>query len=453
MAGFTVFGMLLNFFFLEKYYVFSSKALFTAAEKKIRSVPSGRDNIQPLIEEIDRFDGISVIIADDHDAILLSSFDRRMENPHLPKGTSDLIRQAGDKLQKKAVYTIDDEIGKKPRLTYIFMDVPGRYIILTKPLNAIRESAHIAGRFFLFAGLIMLAAGSFFMFRFSAAVTKPVIEMSEIARDISDLNFGRKVSVQSSNEIGLLAGSINTLSDKLKKSIDGLKKDIEFQKTLSRNVSHELKTPIGIIKGYAEGLLYGVADSPDMRRKYIEVIAGECDRMDGLVRDMLMLSRLSAQNYVLDAVVDSPVDRLFKDIRERFSHELSEKGITLSIEENCTRTIRGNYDLVFLAVSNLVSNAIKYNDENRYIRLASAETAGGTSISVFNTCSGIPENEMPKIFDEFYMIDKARSRERGGHGLGLSIVKSIAALHKGSITVENRKGGVEFCFTLPAEPV
>lgn len=239
------------------------------------------------------------------------------------------------------------------------------------------------------------------------------------------------------------------MSDRLKVSIEGLKNDIEFQKTLSRNMFHELKTPIGVIKGYAEGLAFGVADNPEMREKYVGIIVNECDRMDSLIIEMLELSKLEAKDYSLEDIVEFEIGELIASVKKRYAHILSEGKIKFLSEYSGKIYIQGNYQLLERALNNLVANAIKYNDENKYIRLSAAENTESVQIVIYNTCKGIPQNEIGKIFDPFYKVDKARTRERGGYGLGLSIVKSIIQLHHGSISAENKKGGVEFIIKIP----
>jgi signal transduction histidine kinase len=239
----------------------------------------------------------------------------------------------------------------------------------------------------------------------------------------------------------------------LKASICDLKDDIEFQKTLSRNMSHELKTPIGVIKGYAEGLLYGVADSPEMRIKYLRIIADECDRMDGLVKEILTLSRLSAKDYILHDIRECDAGKIIKSITERFSNAVKTKGIRFVTDWDSDIKIYANHELLDRAVSNLLSNAIQYCDDNKYISLSLVDTGTVVQITAYNTCGGIPAGEMNNIFNAFYKIDKSRSRESGGHGLGLSIVKSIAHLHGGDITVQNKRGGVAFVLSLPKKNV
>jgi two-component system, OmpR family, sensor histidine kinase VanS len=453
MAASIVFCAVLQLFLLEPYYEYSSRTLFARAAERISlaqsSHESSADSVQMLIEDIDRTEGISVMMTDEAGTVTAASYARRIENHRLPKGLADMIAKTGSNLTKKPLYATDDETGRKPRLVYICVSKPGTIIILSKPLEALRQSARIAVRFYLIAGIVALAAGSIVMFRFSGSMTKPIVEMNDITHSIAELDFSRRVNVRTGDEIGQLGSSINTLSDKLKDSIDGLKKDIEFQKTLSRNISHELKTPIGVIKGYAEGLEYGVADTDEKKNLYLDVIVAECNRMDSLVKDMLMLSRLSAKNYVLTDVKQFFADGLFADLRERFSEEALAKGMSLAFAECGALELHGNYELVFLAVSNLVSNALKYTDDKKIIRVNASSSDGFTTVSVYNTCAHIPEDELPKLFDEFYRLDEARTRENSGHGLGLAIVKSIAQLHGGSASAHTAEEGIEFTVSLP----
>jgi len=255
--------------------------------------------------------------------------------------------------------------------------------------------------------------------------------------------------VTSNDEIGLLAKSINNISDKLKVSIEALKGDIEFQKGLARNISHELKTPIGVIKGYAEGLLFGVADNKEMKDNYCRVIVDECDRMDSLVKELLDLSALESGNSTVkrDSIFD--LSALIESVTKRLTPIFIEEGITCHTECDDGIELEGDFELLERALTNIVMNGVKYNNENRYIKLVARTVDDVVLISVYNTGEAIPHEELSKIWDVFYKVDKSRQRKFGGHGLGLSIVKSIILLHKGEVTAKNSIGGVEFILKLP----
>lgn len=441
--------ILFNIFFLEKYYIFRSRQDFADCSKRIETILAGNLDVEKSLREIDHTEGFSITIANRDFTILNTSYPQEDESTRLPREITDLIDSGNGKTAVRPIYTVIRKTDSQPKLAYLTKSEDGQYIIIEKQMKGITESASVANQFYMMIGVIALMIGSFVMFRFSGRVTQPIIEMSRIADSISKLDFEKKVAVRSEDELGTLAESINTLSDRLKAGINDLKRDIEFQKTLSRNLSHELKTPIGVIKGYAEGLKYGLADSKEKEENYLEVMIGECDRMDELVKEILLLSRLSAKDFVLKDKTEFTAGSIFGAVSERFAHELESRQIEFLCDIKDSTVLYGNYDLIFHAVTNLFSNAVKYNNEQKYFELTAEETESESVICAFNTCAGIPEEERAKIFDEFYKIDPARNREEKGHGLGLSIVRSIAVLHGGAVSVENKNGGVEFKLTLP----
>ena len=157
--------------------------------------------------------------------------------------------------------------------------------------------------------------------------------MSKIATDMSLLNFNQHISLKSKDELGSLAESINTLSENLKISMERLEKDILFQKTLSRNLSHQLKTPIATIKGHIEGLIYSVADTPDEKNRYVNIIVNECDRLDSIIKEMLTLSRLYIYDEKLLNFETFDFDIICNDIKSRFSSIFKSNNIKFEIQK------------------------------------------------------------------------------------------------------------------------
>ncbi len=448
LAGFALFGILLNVFMLEKYYIFKNESIMDSVASDVRWILENGQDIQGCIEDIDRDESVSITIADEKFRIQYSSFTRKKDNNRVPKEIKELILENNKNIKSVPISSvINKRDGSQSKLVYVYTH-DKYYVILIKPMKGIKESSTIANEFFMIAGIITLLLGSIVVYRFAGNVTKPIIEMSKITEEISGLKFGRKLNISSKDEIGILANSINKLSVALEESIDGLKSDIEYHKLLSRHMSHEFKTPISIIKGYAEGVLFGVADNPEMREKYLKTITLECDRMEDFVKEILILSKISAKDFIMDDRSTFYVRPLLKEIEEQYSLFIESNEIKFAIACNDNIQLNGNYELILRAVSNLVSNAIHYCDENKYVGV-SVTANEYVEICVFNTSVGIPENELQKIFVEFYKIDKTRRGDNLGHGLGLSIVKTIAKLHQGSITVKNVKGGVEFILRLP----
>ncbi len=448
MVVFILFGFLINTFMLEKYYVYKNKVLFQTAYERIIDTISSGENLQESIEQIDREEGISIVVVGGDSFKVHVSFHRNRDNIKLLREIRVLIRNMNSMDVKKPIYRkIEGLDNTVVRLLYAVKTPKDEYIILTKPLKGIKENARIALEFYIISGAVALFFGSLFMLKFSKKLTKPIVEMSEITEEISKLNFDRKLDVKSNDELSILAGSINTLSEKLETSINNLKGDIAFQKTLSRNISHELKTPISVIKGYAEGLIFDVANSNEMRKHYLHTIVKECDKMDGLIKEMLMLSKLNAKDYVLSDITTFTSDTVINDIRERFKYQIESNQINFKVDCLKPLSITANYDLLMRALENLISNAIKYCDEKKNVTLGFSEDEH-LRMSVYNSGDAIAENEQAKIFDEFYKVDKVRNRTQGGHGLGLSIVNSIANLHQGSIEVKNVEDGVVFTLTI-----
>lgn len=445
MVAFILCGVFINVLFLEQFYVLKNKDIFIKINTQVKNnLNLNKDDFINLIESIDRSDGVSIAVANHALDIKFSSYGSKKSDGagKVPKEVESAINE---NLDKSIIYIVTEKSGDgAPKLSFISKQQNGDFIILSKPMKGIRESAEISVQFYMLAGIFIIIIGSFAMFSFAKKISKPIVKMSGVAEDISNLNFENKVHVSSKDEIGELGQSINTISEKLKVSIEGLREDIEHQKELARNTSHELKTPIGVIKGYTEGLLYGVANNQQTKDEYLKVIINECDRMDHMVKELLDLSTLQAKNATLGKVSDFTATSLINSVLERFELIMKEQGIKCLTECPDSMMLNGDYELLERAVGNIIMNAVKYNDENKYIKVSAKEQDGKKMISVFNTGVPIPEKDLENIFEVFFKADKARSRKTGGHGLGLSIVKSIINLHGGEVFAYNKKGGVEF---------
>ena len=290
--------------------------------------------------------------------------------------------------------------------------------------------------------------GGIFIVIFSKKITRPIIEMSNVAEGISNLDFNKHVIYYSQDELGSLGKSINKMSEKLNANMGALRKDVSRRKQLVRNISHELKTPIGIIKGYAEGLKYGVADDKEKVQKYCQVIAEECNRMDKMVGELLNLSMLESGGVELN-ILRFNIEELVKKLVNRFEPLIIKEGITLDLDIQEDLVVFADYEYLGRALNNYITNAINHIGGMKIIRVIIKKEVDVIRISVFNTGKHISEEDLINIWDAFYKVDKARTRQYGGHGVGLSIVKLIVELHKGRVGVENVKEGVLFFIDIP----
>src|SRR6266498_1752331 len=213
------------------------------------------------------------------------------------------------------------------------------------------------------------------------------------------------------------------------------------------NASHELKTPVAALRALAETLESALPDDPDVARGFVARIGREAERLDALVRDLLDLSRV--ERGALDA---EPIDMvgLVKEVAEAHAERAEERRIRLRTELQRESMARGDRAQLGLMLSNLVDNALRYTAARGTVRIRLDSIDGKVVLQVADTGEGIPSAELPRIFERFYRVDKARARRTGGTGLGLAIVRHVAESHGGTVAVDSRVGrGSTFTVTLP----
>jgi two-component system phosphate regulon sensor histidine kinase PhoR len=215
------------------------------------------------------------------------------------------------------------------------------------------------------------------------------------------------------------------------------------------NVSHELKTPLTSIKGFVETLLEGALDDKENNRNFLKIIQDHAGRLNKLIDDLLSLSHLESKEIMLEKKSFNLRQQL-DEVISAFKSQLRKMNIEIKNELSASISISADKDRIEQVFTNLIDNAIKFNKEKGFIRIYSQEINGKIKVIVEDSGIGIPERDIPRIFERFYRVDKARSRELGGTGLGLSIVKHIVELHNGSVGVESTEGfGSKFWFILP----
>ncbi len=338
-------------------------------------------------------------------------------------------------------------------------------IFIRTSFENIEESVAISSRFLAILGAVVIIIGSLFMFIFSSRFTKPIDDLSDISDQMSMLNFEKKYTGKRKDEIGRLGNSINMLSEKLEHTITELKtanielmKDIrdknevdEMRKEFLSNVSHELKTPLAIVMGYAEGLKENIGESPEERDYYCDVIMDEAKKMDGLVKKLLSLNEIEFGENKIDMTRFDIVE-LCRSVASSFTILAKETDAEIKLEQTEPIYVWADESLIEEVVVNYLSNAINHLDDRKEIRIGFEERSEGiVRVSVFNSGEPIPDNELENIWIKFYKVDKARTREYGGNGIGLSIVKAIIGQHRRDCGVINHKTGVEFWFELDSK--
>ncbi len=221
------------------------------------------------------------------------------------------------------------------------------------------------------------------------------------------------------------------------------------RKDFVANVSHELKTPLTSIKGFVETLLEGAVDNKKDSREFLGIIQDHVNRLDTLINDLLILSSLESRQITLEHGAVS-LSGLVNKVIAGFTTQSRKRNVTVINEIPESRSIQADKHRIEQVFTNLIDNGIKFNKDGGEVRIRVEDSSGETKIVVQDSGSGIPEKALPRIFERFYRIDTARSRELGGTGLGLSIVKHIVELHGGQVGVESTEGlGSSFWFTLP----
>jgi len=332
-------------------------------------------------------------------------------------------------------------------------------------ITLVSESVSVAGQFIIFTGILSVVAGCLWAFFFAKKFTLPILDLNRIAQSMSQLDFSQKCIINRSDEIGELGKSINHLSYQLDTAISELSQknqqlmaDVEKERkldTMRKNfvssVSHELKTPLSLILGYAEGLRENVARDEDSKNYYCSVIIDEAEKMDKLVKDLLNLSQIESGFFQLNKN-NFDLTLLLHDIALKYSTILTEKKILLEMANVEPYSVHGDELRIEQVLLNPFTNAIDHVEFLRTIRIWVQGTGEKVRVFIYNSGRPIPEESLEKIWTSFYKVDKARTREHGGYGLGLSIVRAIQELHGNHFGVNNVQDGVVFWFDLTKAP-
>jgi len=333
--------------------------------------------------------------------------------------------------------------------------------LMSVPLASITESVALANRFLAYVGVVALFIGSIFIYFTTKRITSPILQLANLSEKMSALDFEAKYIGTEEDEVGVLGNSMNQLSNTLKDTIgqlraanEKLQKDIdekikidEMRKDFIANVSHELKTPIALIQGYAEGLTEGMAEDPDSRDYYCGVIMDEAGKMNTMVRQLLNLTALEFGNDSIE-MERFDLTELIRGVINSAGILIQQKGAEVKLEDCGPIYVSADEFKIEEVITNYLNNALNHLDGERKIIFTAEENGEEALVTVFNTGQNIPDEDLPQIWTKFFKVDKAHTRGYGGSGIGLSIVKAIMDSHNKSCGVRNVKGGVEFWFTV-----
>jgi two-component system sensor histidine kinase VanS len=345
---------------------------------------------------------------------------------------------------------------------FSFLGSNDRYMLIVYgKAGQIAELQQSFLRIFPLLLIVVFAISLIASWLYSRIITKPVLEISRVSEKMSDLHFEWQVNGQRTDELGILGKSLNRLSQNLRMALTDLKRanaeleaDIEREKALEQAqmdffsaASHELKTPITIIKGQLEGMLLGIGAYKD-REKYLSRSLGVTQTLESMVYDLLTISRLqtSDSDFKTENLDFVPLIRKYLSDTEDL---IVDKDLQINTHFSKPITINANKILMEKVFSNLIGNAVKYSPPKAVINITIEKQQSDYLFSIENYGTHIPEEAIPKLFEAFYRVDTSRSRQTGGSGLGLYIVQKILQQHNSHCKVRNTENGVEFSFKLP----
>lgn len=470
-AGTFVFCWLLNNTFLEQYYVLNKEQellkSFRRASQIYEDENYTKDEMDVAFEKICSDNNINMLITTKDRVLIWTSYSNAQRfQMQLDDWIYGADRSEIQVLYSKEGYTLvrqTDERLKSEYLVLLGSLEDGGYVYIRAAVESIRESAAITNKFFFMISIGAIVISIFIIIILSRSISRPIQSLSHISQHMSNLDFEVKYvpGKHGSREIDELGSSMNELAETLEETISELKtanvslqQDIEkkeqideMRKEFLSNVSHELKTPLALIQGYAEGLKECINDDPESRDFYCDVIMDETEKMNRMVKQLLTLNQLEFGNDRVE-MTRFDITELINGVISSSSIMAAQKEVDIQFENPGNVYVWGDEFKVEEVITNYLTNALNHADGEKKVIISFYFHDNLVRTSVFNTGKQIPGEELEKIWMKFYKVDKARTREYGGSGIGLSIVKAIMESFHQQCGVLNHEDGVEFWMEL-----
>ncbi len=456
--------VIINVNFLESYYISDKTNEFEHMYEELKSAVEKEETSEEILSLSEK-NNMSFLYFDAASGEIYSNVqDMRMMQQQMSGYMLDQIQEEGTVIKSTEEYEITRSTDPMNSTDYLEMwgsFQNGSFFLMRSPLESIQTSVGLSNQFLVIIGGIVTAIGILLAWYFSNRLTKPILELTNLSDRMADLDFEEKYTGGGSNEIGVLGANFNRMSEKLESTISELKsannslqKDIEQKEETEKmrdeffgNVSHELKTPIALIQGYAEGLKEDVNTDAESRDYYCDVIIDEARKMNDMVKQMLELNELEFGN---EEVVFERFDlaEMIKGVLQSMEIMAQQQDATVIYRQDSPVYVWADEYQTEQVFRNYMSNAFHHLDGDRVIEVKIRVADGKARTSVFNTGSPIPEADLEHIWDKFYKVDKAHTRSYGGNGIGLSIVKAVMESFRQQYGVKNFDNGVEFWFEL-----
>ncbi len=466
----VLFLILINSIVLENFYIYSKTATIKQVYRKVNNYYASENpniNLETELKKVAYKNNFDILIKTDTNLIIFTSDKEFLSSTYILKDINEITREnintQNDKKNNLNIKITTDETNN---INYMFLTgiLDNGYVLYIRmPISPIKESVKISNTLLLMIGGVTLAVAGVVASFISKKFTNPILQLNDIANKMAKLDFSQKYRVtDTEDEINELGRSINTMSDKLETTIKQLQKsNIELEKDIEEkskiddmrkqfisDVSHELKTPIALIQGYAEGLIENVSTDEESRRFYAEVILDETNKMDRLVKQLLELMKLEyGKKEFNNEKFD--INELINEVIRKCEVMLQKNNIQVEFKSKKPIYVWADEFYIEQVVTNYFTNAIKHTEEignNKKIKITVKQLNDKMRITVFNTGKTIPEEDLTRIWGRFYKVDSSRNRQDGGTGIGLALVKAIMNNYQNEYGVNNKKDGVEFYF-------
>ena len=434
--------LLSNAFLVKSYFVSEKTAQMEESFETLKTVLESHENIKDGILHYEEDEHINISVWDTGHNPIYSSV------PADFHAYEDMIDQFSE---SPVVRHQTHPESHSETLTLLGKILAGNqtiYVVLNTPVSAVERSVALVNIFGIRIALLALIIGCLVTWFWSQRFVQPIVELDHIATQVSQLNFSKKYSQPYTNdELGHLAKSIDTMSDQLSEMIDSLKKTDIMRQEFIANVSHEFKSPLGLLVMYCENLKENLPDID--KAYYYDVIIDESRRLSGLVKKLLDISSLENGLISMESL-SFDFSELVLKVAQKKQVPFDSKQVTLDTHIQKNLMVDGDAFYLEQALTNYLDNALNYTPQNKTVILTLQEEANTLVCSVFNEGSQIALEDSEKIWDSFYKIDKAHTPSSEPHaGLGLYIVRTIIIAHSGTYGVKTDSNGVTFWFRLP----
>ena len=436
----------LQTFFMDNYY----------QRMKIRETNQTSHVLEQLYEkQSDKFDSTAIhysissgstIRVETADSVTIYDNGAKQDGSLMPYGLE--LKAAREQLKQSSFDSAamivkdnnNDGLSKLIHISYLGGRDSGNMLYVIAPLYPVKSTISILRQQLVYITFIAMMIAAILAYFMSIRLSAPIERITDSAIELSQGNYNVKFNGSGFTETKELARTLNTASYEMQKTDS-------YQKDLIANVSHDLKTPLTMIKSYAELIDDISGDDPVKRKQHLHVIIQEADRLNKLVTDMLSVSKLQSNALELNKVKFN-IAEAASEVADTY-RVLSEQGYEINVNICKSAWVYGDEEKLKQVMSNYISNAVKYGGENKYVAIELKRTGRKVRFDVIDHGVGIPSDEIGHVWDRYYRTSANHDRKIEGSGLGLSIVKGILTLHNANYGVESREGsGSDFWFEM-----